>query len=65
MSSEPLHMWSYWRDKKGTLEALEGYFPGAATEPQMAAAVIQVKNGLLLIDALMQKAADEAEDDDD
>ena len=24
---QPLHMWTYWRDKKGTMDALPEYFP--------------------------------------
>lgn len=63
--SNPLHMWRYWRDKKGTVKAVEEYYPEQMKNPQMAAAVAQVNNGLLLIDTLMQKAEMDAPDDDD
>lgn len=63
--SNPLHMWRYWRDKKGIVEAVEEYYPEQLNNFQMAAAVTQVKNGLLLIDSLMQKAEMDAPDDDD
>lgn len=60
---EDLHMWSYWQDKRGTLEALEADFPETAKEPQIAAALMQVKNGLLLIDTLMRQKESEAKDE--
>jgi len=58
-------MWKYWRDKKGSIAALEEYYPEYLGDPQIASAVAQVKNGLALIDILMQKAHNEADDDDD
>jgi hypothetical protein len=58
--AEP-RMWSFWRDKHGPVEALEDYYPETvASSPQLTAAVTQVKNGLLVIDAIMSEA--EAED---
>lgn len=63
---EDLHMWSYWRDDEGgELEALERHYPKSAKEPQIAAAVAQVKNGLLVIDTLMKQKESEAKDERD
>lgn len=59
---EDLHMWSCWRDKYGELEAVERRYPEAAKEPQIAAAIAQVKNGLLVIDTLMKRKESEAQD---
>jgi hypothetical protein len=61
MAEQP-RMWSYWRDKKGPVEALEDYFPKTlAGNPQLTAALVQVKSGLQLIESVMTKA----EEDDD
>lgn len=50
-------MWGYWREKYGTAEALRAQYPNAAQEPQLAQALAQLDNALLVIDTIMAKKA--------
>lgn len=61
--TQPPHMWSYWRDKKGTVEAVEDYFPEVLAEnTQLAVALATVKNNLVIIDELMTERIPEDDD---
>ena len=53
------HLWRYWRDDKGLEEALIGYYPKTlAADPQLQAALVQLRNAKLVIDSIMRQYAD-------
>jgi len=53
---QPLHMWSYWRDKKGIVEALEDYYSQLlASSGELQHALTLIKNGERLINSIMEK----------
>lgn len=57
---EPVHLWPYWRDKKGIEEALTGYFPKTiAGNPALQHALQMMQVNQLLIDSLMTIAGAE------
>ena len=50
------NMWHYWRDKKGTLRALEEYFPETLKNSvQLRLAVAQIKNNYAVIESIMER----------
>lgn len=60
MAQEPPHMWPYWRDDKGLERALVDYFPKTlASNPQLKAALAQLRNAELVIDTIMTRLADD------
>lgn len=51
-----LSMWEYWRDKYGTVTALERYYPELLKDDtQLSVAAAQIKNSEAAIDARMLK----------
>lgn len=62
MSDQPAHMWSYWRDKKGLVEAATEYYPVSAKREDIQAAIAQIKSGELYLDMLMNNLEDEIEE---
>lgn len=53
---ESYPMWSYWRDKKGTIEAVKDYFPEVLKEnDELARAVAQAETALRSIDQIMRE----------
>lgn len=65
LKAEPPHMWDYWRDKKGFEEALTDYYPRTLAEnPQLQAALAQLRNAELAIDAIMTLRANDTPDDE-
>ncbi|MCH7771423.1 MAG: hypothetical protein IIA49_10490 [Bacteroidetes bacterium] len=63
--SEELHMWSYWRDKRGSAkEALEADYPELVkTNLLLPVALLQIQSAEALIDKIMSEM--EADDDDE
>lgn len=63
MSRELPHMWSYWRDKRGShAEALESDYPellGMSEELRLC--VAQIRMGEARIDQIMRKLEDSGE----
>lgn len=60
-----LHMWSYWRDKKGLVEALEDYYPDLLrSDPLLYTAYTQLKMSMAFIDARMSTLEREAEEEE-
>lgn len=63
-----LHMWSYWRDKYGTVGALEEYYPELigpnSPHPDIGFAFQQAKNALWQLDERMKRLAEQEEDDE-
>lgn len=51
--SNPLHMWSYWRDKYGIKFALEDYYPEHAKDPRIVLALAAIANAEAAIEAVM------------
>ena len=50
------YMWSYWKDKRGILDALECDYPQTlASNPQLQHAVSMVRAGEALIDQIMNE----------
>jgi len=64
--TEELHMWSYWRDKRGSTKyALECDYPELVkTNLELRVALTQIQSGEALIDQIMEKMESEADDDD-
>lgn len=61
---EPMHMWPYWRDKKGVDTALEQYYPNELqSNPLLMAAYTQYKSAEALMLQIMNGKAGEAEDE--
>jgi len=61
--SEELYMWSYWKEKRGTSEAVELDYPillESSIELQQALAM--VKNGERAIDSIMSELESKCED---
>lgn len=61
---ENLAMWSYYRDKRCSIrEAMEGDFPVTLkSDPELVAAVAQIKSAELLIDAKMRELEEKAQE---
>ena len=57
--NEPFHMWPYWRDKYGHLDAVKDYFAEELkSNVELQQAVAMVKNGERLIDTLFAELAE-------
>lgn len=55
----PYDMWTYWRDKKGVLEAIQDYYPQVLKDrPDLATAFHNVRVALGYIDSEMLKMED-------
>ena len=53
---QPFHMWSYWRDKKGIVEALEDYYSQIlADSGELQHALFLIKNGERFINSIMEE----------
>lgn len=64
MSNSALHMWSYWRDKKGAVEAMEEQYPELLNiTPDLQQAISQIKNAERAIDKLMSDLEEINEDE--
>lgn len=62
--SQPAHMWTYWRDKKGYERALEEYFSETLlSNPYLANLNMQLKMVKAAIDCEMANLASEEEDE--
>ena len=60
---DDLHMWSYWAEKKGVIEALEDYFPQTlANDSSLQLALHTIKANLALINSIMSEKESEAQD---
>lgn len=58
--SEAAHMWSYWRDKKGVVEALEDYYPETLkASPQLQMAIYNIRAAEALINKIMGELPDD------
>ena len=63
---QPHHMWSYWKDKHGTLAALKDYYPNLIkSNPLLAHAVAQMETAELVIKTTMSKLQEEDDSADD
>lgn len=63
--TQPMHMWTYWRDKKGMEEALEDYYPDRLqADPELQLAVYQIHAARALIEAKMSALTDKEEGDE-
>jgi hypothetical protein len=59
-------MWRHWRDKKGVENALTDYYADRLTsDPRLRSALTQRQSADLLIDKIMNDAADQEPDYDD
>lgn len=57
----PFHMWSYWRDKKGLLNALDDYYPNLTlNDPIVRHHVISMKAAMAALNSYMQEKSDES-----
>jgi hypothetical protein len=55
-NANPLHMWTYWRDKKGLVAALEEYYPDLlAKNSELQAALTQIKTAKRAINQIMEE----------
>lgn len=64
--STPLNMWTYWRDRKGTVEALEDYYPEVvAQNKDLQLALFQIKAAVALIEKTMASLPDDSEEEED
>jgi hypothetical protein len=62
--TNPAHMWSYWRDKNGVVEALECYYPELLGKNcELRTAVSLIKTGEAAIEQIMSNLTDDEEDD--
>jgi len=53
------NMWSYYRDRYGTPDALEGYFSSILKESiPLQVAIAQIRNAERAIDSLMEEILD-------
>lgn len=60
--SQPAHMWTYWRDKRGIVEALRCDYPDIlALSPTLQQALYQIQAAEALINRLMSDLPDEDE----
>ena len=52
--TEERHMWTYWRDKYGTLDALKDHYPQTIERDfRLAIAVAQIDIAMLAIEKIM------------
>lgn len=59
MADDPFHMFSYWRDKEGTVHALENHYPELLkARPDLHAAVHNVRVGLGYLESELGKLDD-------
>lgn len=59
MPDQPLDMWSYWRDRKGAVEALQDYYPDLLKQrPDLMHGLLQIQSGELLINETMEGLAE-------
>ena len=57
---QPLHMWSYWRDKEGALAAAREYFPNQVeNNKELQRAVAQAETALRAIDSIISQLEDD------
>lgn len=65
--SEELHMWDYWREKRGSpSEAVEADYPQLlARNWQLQMAVVQANSAQNMIDMIMYRLMGEADANDD
>ena len=62
---EPLHMFTYWRDKKGLEEALTEYYPNLSrNNPLLRTALRIIKGQEALINQTMKSLNNEDDSDD-
>ena len=58
----PLHMWSYWRDKKGVENALEDYYPALLGKNlELRTALSLIKTGKAAIEQIMTNLKEDEE----
>lgn len=58
-TENPLHMWGYWRDKKGLVVALEEYYPEVlASRKDLQEALAKIRSAEASIDLKMQELGD-------
>lgn len=63
---EPLHMFTYWRDKKGLEEALTEYYPNLSRNNPLISTALQIIKGQeALINQTMKSLNNEDDSDDD
>ena len=52
--NEDKEMWSYWRNKRGIVEALEADYPETLkANPVLVALIAQIKSAEVMIDKIM------------
>lgn len=62
---EPLHMFTYWRDKKGLEEALTEYYPNLSRNNPLISTALQIIKGQeALINQTMKSLNNEDDSDD-
>lgn len=54
MEDSPSHMWPYWRDKYGLVEALQAQYPNRlANDPELTEAIREIMRAMKRIDHIM------------
>ncbi|AEI71022.1 hypothetical protein [EBPR siphovirus 2] len=66
MADQPLHMWSYWADKYGPVEAFRDYYPDTARKnPVISYSLQMLSVATIAIEAEMTRLLKENEGGDD
>jgi hypothetical protein len=55
----PAHMWSYWRDKHGVVDALDQYPNLLAANKDLQLALFQIRAAEAMIDKIMGELPDD------